>query len=112
MEPGLAQLAARPLIHGGKVGIQVAGVAAAAGNLLPGGGYLPQRLGVVGDIRQDHQHVHSLFKGQILGGGERHTGRGDTLDGRVVGQVGEQHRAVDGAGAAELVRRSTPTPQR
>ena len=99
---GAAQLAARPLIHGGKVRIQVAGIAAAAGDLLPGGGYLPQRLGVVGDIRQDHQHVHSLFKGQILGGGEGHTGRGDTFHGRVVGQIGEQHRPVDGAGAAEL----------
>ena len=47
--------------------------------------------------------MHILLKGQILGGGQRHTGGGDTLDGGVVGQVGEQHGAVDGAGAAELL---------
>lgn len=46
--------------------------------------------------------MHLLLEGQILGGGQGHTGRGDTLHGGVVGQIGEQHRALDGAGALEL----------
>ena len=73
-----------------------------AGDLLLGGRDLTKGLGVVGDIRQDDQHVHALFKGQVLGSGQSHTGRGDTLHGGVVGQVGEQHGALDGAGALEL----------
>ena len=96
------QLAAGALVHTGQVGVQIAGVAPASGDLLLGGGDFAQRLGVVGDIRQDHQHVHILLKGQVLRGGQGHAGRGDTLHGGVVGQVGEQHRALDGAGALEL----------
>ena len=46
--------------------------------------------------------MHPLLKGQILRSGQGHTGGGDTLHGGVVGQVGEQHGAVDGAGALEL----------
>ena len=47
--------------------------------------------------------MHILLKRQILRGGQRHTRRGDTLDGGVVRKVGEYDRAVDGAGAAELL---------
>ena len=39
-----------------------------------------------------------LFKGEVLRGGQRHAGRRDALDGRVVREVYEQDRAVDGAG--------------
>ena len=46
--------------------------------------------------------MHALLKGQVLRGGQGHTGGGDTLDGGVVGKVGEEHGAVDGAGALEL----------
>ena len=99
----LALAAAGALVHGGKVGVQVAGIAAAAGDFLLGGGDLTQSLGVVGDIGQDDQHLHVLLKGQVLGGGQRHARGGDTLDGGVVGEVGEDDGAVDGAGAAEVV---------
>ena len=102
MEPVLALHAAGPLVQGGQVGIQIAGITPPAGHLLAGGGNLPQGFGVVGDVGHDDQHVHALFKGQILRGGQGHAGRGDPLDGRVVGQVDEQHRAVDGAGAPEV----------
>ncbi len=47
---GLADAAACALVERGKVGVQVAGVAAAAGDFLLGRGDLTQRLGVVGDI--------------------------------------------------------------
>ena len=99
----LALAAAGALVHRRKVGVEIAGIAAAAGNFLLGRGDLAQRLGVVRDVGQDDQHLHVLLEGQILGGGQRHTRSGDTLDGRVVGEVGEDDRAVDGAGAAEVV---------
>ena len=99
----LAQLPPRPLIEGGQIGVEVAGVAPASGHLLLGGGHLAQGLGVVGDVGHDDQHVHALLEGQVLGGGEGHAGGGDALHRRVVGQVCEEHRPVDGAGAAELL---------
>ena len=46
--------------------------------------------------------MHPLFKGQVLRSGQGHTGGGNALHRRVVGQVGEEHRAVDGAGALKL----------
>ena len=45
--------------------------------------------------------MHALVKGQILGGGERHSRGGDTLYSRVVGQVREHDSTVQGAGFAE-----------
>ena len=99
MEPVLALLPARPLVQGGQVGVHIAGIAPAAGHFLPGGGNLPQSVGVVGDVGQDDQHVHILLKGQVLRGGQGHAGGGDALHRRVVGQVHKQHRPVDGAGA-------------
>ena len=99
----LAHLAAGPLVDGGQVGVQVARIAPAARHLLLGGRHLTEGLGVVGDVGEDDQHVHILLEGQVLRGGEGHAGCGDTLHGGVVGQVGEQHRPVDGAGAAELL---------
>ena len=99
----LPLLLSRALVHRREVGVHIAGIAAAAGDLLLRGGDLAQRLGVVCDIRQDHEHMHILFKGQILRGGQGHTGGGDTLDGRVVCQVGEQHGPVDGSGALEVL---------
>ena len=47
--------------------------------------------------------MHVLLKGQILGSGQCHTRSGDTLDGRVVGQVREQDRTLQCAGTAELI---------
>ena len=47
--------------------------------------------------------MHALFKGQVLRRRQRHTGGGNTLHRRVVGQIGEQHRAVDGSGAPEFL---------
>src|SRR5699024_6103972 len=81
----VAQLPAGTLIHGGKVGVEVTGIAAAAGDFLPGGGDLTEGFRVVGDIRQDNQHVHALFKGQIFRSGQGHTGGRNTLNSGVVG---------------------------
>ena len=99
----LAETAAGAFIQRCKVGVEVAGVAAAAGDFLLRSGNLAQRLGVVRDIGQDDKHLHIFLEGQILGGGQRHTRRCNTLDSRVVGEVREHDRAVDGAGAAELL---------
>ena len=94
--------AARPLVHGGEVGVQIARIAAAAGHFPARGGNLAQGLGVIGDVRKNHQNVHILFEGEVFGGGERHARRGDALDGRVVRQVHEQHSALNGARAPEI----------
>ena len=102
-EPGVAELAPGALVHGGKVGVQVAGVAAAARHLLARGGHLAQGLGVVGDVGQDDQHVHALLKGEVLRGGQRHARRRDTLNRGVGGEVREENGALHRAGAAELV---------
>ena len=99
----LADAAAGTLIERGKVGIEVAGVAAAARDLLARGGDLTQSLGVVRDVGHDDQHVHPALEGQIFGGGQGHTRRCDTLDSRVVGEVREDDGAVDGARAAEFL---------
>ena len=47
--------------------------------------------------------MHPAVKGQVFRGGQRHARRCDTLNGGVVGKVGKEHRAVDGAGALEFV---------
>ena len=96
----LALDAAGALVDRRQVGVQVAGIAAPAGHFLAGGGDLAQRLAVVGHVGQDDQHVHVQLEGQVLGGGQGHARRGDALDGRVVGQVDEQDRALDGARCA------------
>ena len=44
----------------------------------------------------------SQFEREVLGGGERHARRRDALDGGVVGEVEEEHGALDGRGRAEL----------
>ena len=99
----LADLTARALVHRRKVGVEVAGIAAAAGDFLLRRTDLTQGLGVVRDIRQNDEHVHAAVEREIFRSGQRHARRCDTLDRGVVGKVGEEHRAVDGTGALELV---------
>ena len=41
--------------------------------------------------------MHALLESQIFSGGQGHTGRGNSLYGRVVCQVQEKNRTVDGA---------------
>ena len=47
--------------------------------------------------------MHPQIKRQVFGSGQRHTGSGDTLNRRVVGQIGKQHGTVNGAGAPEFI---------
>ena len=94
--------AAGPLVDGGQVGIEVARVAAATRHLLAGGRDLAQGLGIVGHVRQDYQDVHVLLIGEVFGGGQGHPGRGDAFDGRVVGQVYEDHGPFNGARPMEV----------
>ena len=99
IEPFAALDATGALVDGREVGVEVAGVAAAAGDFLARGGDLAQRLAVVGHVGEDDEHVHVALERQVLGGGERHARGRDALDGRVVGEVEEEHRALDGRGA-------------
>ena len=58
----MTDAAACTLVHGGKVGVQVAGVTTAAGYFLLCCGDLTQSLGVVCDIGDDDKHLHILLK--------------------------------------------------
>ncbi len=99
---GFALLAAGAFVHGRQVGVEITRIAAAARHFLAGGGDFAQRFGIVGDVGHDDQNVHVQAKGQVFGGRQGHARGGDAFDGRVVGQVHEQDRAVDGAGPAEI----------
>ena len=98
----LADDAARAFIHGSQVGVQIARIAAAAGNFLAGGGNFTQGFAVVGDVRQNHQHMHSLFVRQIFCRCQCHFRRRDTFNRRVIRQIHEQHSALDSARPAEV----------
>ncbi len=74
---------------------------AAAGHFFLGGRNLAQGLGiVVMSVRMTSTCM--FFQSEIFRRGQRHTRSGDTLDGGVVGQVGEQNGTVDGSGAAKV----------
>src|SRR5699024_6044110 len=82
------------LVQRRQVGVEVAGVALTAGDLALGGGELTQSLTVAGHIGKDDQDVLAQVKGQVLSDGQRRTGRDDTLDDGVVGQVQQHDHAV------------------
>ena len=46
--------------------------------------------------------MHAFFIGQVFRRRQRHARGGDTLNGRVIGQVHKQHRALNRAGALEV----------
>ena len=71
MEPSLP--CAAPLSYGGKVGVEVSEVAAAARTLF-GSGNLAQCLGIVCDVRQNDQDMHILLEGQVFGSRKGHSG--------------------------------------
>ena len=96
-------LAPRSLVDGGKVRVHVSRIAAASRHFLAGCRHLAERVRIIGDIRQDDEHMHLFLKGKVLCRGQRHPGRSDTLDGRVVGQVDEQHGTVKGSCLAEAL---------
>ena len=70
-----AELSARALVHGGKVGVKITGIAAASGYLFARRRYLAERLRVVCDVGDYDKHVHVALKRKILRRGQRHTGR-------------------------------------
>ena len=90
-------LAAGSLVDGGEIRVHVSRIAAASRHFLAGCRHLAERVRIIGDIRQDDEHMHLFLKSKILCRGQRHPGRSDTLDGRVIGQVDEQHGAVKGS---------------
>ena len=98
----LALDTAGPFVHGRKVGVQVTGVAAAAGDFFTGCGNFAKGVGVVGDIGDDDQYVHAQFVGQVFGSGDGHTRGGDTFYRRVVGQVDEHNGTGQRAGAVKV----------
>ena len=95
---GFASLATRALIHGCKVGIHITRITAASRNFLAGCGDFAKRVRIVCDVRQDDKDMHIFLKCQIFRCREGHARCGNTLDGRVIGEVDEQHRPVNRPG--------------
>ena len=90
------------LVERREVRVHVARVAAPARHLLAGGRDLAKGLAVVGHVGQDHEHVHVVLVGEVLGRREGAPRGGDPLDGRVVGEVQEEDHALERAGLLEL----------
>ena len=84
-----------------EVGVHVAGVAAAAGYLVAGGGHLAQRLAVVGHVDEDDEDVQAEFEGEVLGGGQGGAGADEPLRRGFVGAVEEDDRAFEGGSLGE-----------
>uniref|UniRef100_A0A2M4D215 Putative secreted protein n=1 Tax=Anopheles darlingi TaxID=43151 RepID=A0A2M4D215_ANODA len=91
------------LVDGGQIGVHVTGETTTSGYLLTGSRHLTQSLSVRGHVGQDDQHVLLALIGQELGGRQRQTGRNDTLDGRIVGQVQEQAHVLHGTVLFEVL---------
>mmetsp|Transcript_8763 Transcript_8763/g.12022 ORF Transcript_8763/g.12022 Transcript_8763/m.12022 type:complete len:403 (-) Transcript_8763:296-1504(-) len=85
------------LIDSGEIGVHVTRVTTTAWDFFTGGRDLTEGVRVRRHISKDGQHVHLLSVGQVLGGSEGETGRDDTLDGRIVGEVHEEDDTVHGA---------------
>ena len=100
-----ALLPSRTLIHGRQVGVQISRITTPSRNLLTGRGNFTERVRIVCDIRQNHQHVHILLEGQIFRSSQRHTRRGDTLYRRVICKVDEKDGTVNGARLFEAFRK-------
>ena len=84
---GVAFHDAGTFVQAGKVRVQVAGVAFAAGDLAFRGRELTQCLGVAGHIGHHDQHVHALLERQIFGGRQRAARGQDAFDNRVGREV-------------------------
>ena len=93
----LAILSSGSFIQGCKVGVHISGISTTSRYFLTCSGHFTECICVVGNVRHDYQYVHIFFECQILGCRQCHTRCGNTLDGRVICQVDEQYRSVDGS---------------
>ncbi len=114
--PGPAVDSPGPLEQGRQVRVQVAWVAAPAGDLLARCPELSERLAVRQDVGQDDEHVQPEVEGQVLAQGERTAGGEQAFDRRIVGQVEEEGEPVERSGTderlAEEVRLAAGDPHR
>jgi hypothetical protein len=94
---------ARALVERGQVGIEVARVALARGNLAARRGDLAERLAIVGHVREDDQYVHPQVVGEVFRGGEGAARRHEALDRGAVGEGEEHDHAREDARALEGV---------
>src|SRR5439155_20387669 len=93
--------AARALVVGGEVGVEVAGEAFPPGDFLSGGGDFAQRFRVRGDVGDDYEDVHPELEGDVLGGGEGDAWGDYPLDGGVVREVEVEDAPADCPGLLE-----------
>jgi hypothetical protein len=85
------------LIDGGQIGVHVTWVTSSSWYLLSGGRDLSQGISIRGHISKNGQHMHLLLVSQMLSGGQGQSWSDDTLNGRIVGVIHEEHNTVHGA---------------
>ena len=78
------------LVDGGQVAVEIAGITFPEGSLAAGAGELSQGLAVIRHVRQDHEDMHPLLKGKVLGQGQGDPRGDEAFDGRGIGQTQEQ----------------------
>ena len=93
----LASLPTCALVHLCQVCVHISGVAAASRHFLLGCGDLTESVRIVCNVCQNDKDMHVFLKGQVLCCRQGHTGCGDTLHRRVIGQVDKEYRSVDSA---------------
>ncbi|MPN22005.1 hypothetical protein SDC9_169388 [bioreactor metagenome] len=99
---GVVANSARAFIHARKIGIEIARIAAATWHLFSRGGNFAQGLRVVGDIRNDDEHMHTKLISQVFRRGDRHTWGCNALNRRIVREVDERYRFFNCAGLAKV----------
>mmetsp|Transcript_34043 Transcript_34043/g.50535 ORF Transcript_34043/g.50535 Transcript_34043/m.50535 type:complete len:228 (-) Transcript_34043:1446-2129(-) len=77
-------------VNCGQICVHVTRVSTTSRNFFTGSRDLTQGISIRGHIRKNNQHMQVTLVGQILSGGKRQTGRNNTLNGRIIGQVQEQ----------------------
>jgi len=91
----LAFLASGTLIKGSKVGVHVAGISAASGDFLAGGGNFTQCVRIVCNVRHDDKNVHVFLKGKIFCRRQCHARCCNALDGWIICKVDKQDGPVN-----------------
>ncbi|MPM66322.1 hypothetical protein SDC9_113229 [bioreactor metagenome] len=93
---------ARSFIHAGKVGIQIAGVAAPSGDFFSGSGDFAKGFCVIRNVRDDNQHVHAKLICQIFRCGDRHARGRDAFDGGIIREIDKRNRLFNCARLSKI----------
>ena len=92
--------------------VHVAGIAAPARQLLPGGRHLAERLAVAGEVRQHDEHMQAGLEGEELRLCQGHSRGEEPLDAGVAGLVEKEDAALHRAARPKAVEKAARLPSR